>query len=128
MEIVRLSPASFVFLVATQLQAAGSTPAPPAGQGTAASSGLSGSPATSTPGHAPAVGKKRRASDCAVIEAIVNESGHVTEAHITRASRDPEFDRRALEQVKQWKNKPAQYQGKAVPVYLSTSVCPHLSY
>jgi TonB family protein len=72
--------------------------------------------------------KSRRASDCAFIEAVVDESGHVTEAHVKRPSRDPEFDRRALAEVKKWKRKPALYQGKAVPVFLSASVCPHLSY
>jgi TonB family protein len=72
--------------------------------------------------------KSSHGSRCALIEAVLDESGHIKEAHIVKTSRDAAFDQLALKQVKQWKYEPAKYQGKPVPVLLSTSVCPHLAY
>jgi len=67
-------------------------------------------------------GMRRRIVDASpvVIEAVITETGEVTRMKVIRSN--PPFDAAVLRAVSQWRYRPAQLDGKPVPVYLTVTL------
>ena len=87
---------------------------------------LAGTPAaTPAPARRSPRTSSAEPSRCAVVEAAIDASGVVTGVRLVRPSRDPELDRRALEELSKRRYEPTVHGGKKIPIYLTTAVCPH---
>jgi TonB family protein len=64
---------------------------------------------------------KARAEGEVIVRAIVSDSGCVAHAEVTRPLH-PELDLEALNAILQWRFRPAQLEGKSVPVLISVGV------
>src|SRR5664279_1535053 len=60
-----------------------------------------------------------------ILEGIITADGKVEKVRVLRPV-SPEADEAAVEAVRQWRYRPATYQGRPVPVYLTVTVniCP----
>jgi TonB family protein len=60
-----------------------------------------------------------------ILEGIITVDGKVERVRVLRPV-SPEADEAAVEAVRQWRYRPATYQGRPVPVYLTVTVnlCP----
>ena len=68
----------------------------------------------------PEIAQTSRVSGIVIIEAVIDETGHVAEARILRSI--PLLDQAALDAVKQWEYAPLMLNGVAVPVVMTVTV------
>jgi len=62
--------------------------------------------------------RQGRIEGAVVLEAVVTESGEVSDLKVVRSTR-PELEEPALSAVRQWRYRPATFQGRPVRVYLT---------
>jgi protein TonB len=67
------------------------------------------------------VARKARVTGVVIVEAIIDESGNVTNARVLKGL-PMGLDRAALDAVQRWKFRPAQFQGRNVKVYYTLTV------
>lgn len=77
-----------------------------------------------TPDFAALPNGEVRAGGAFLAEAVVDEKGNVTSARTLRSS-SPKYDAAALAALRQWKFKPATFNGKPVAVYYTLTVNIH---
>jgi protein TonB len=69
----------------------------------------------------PEAARKARMQGVVILEAIITKDGNVESVRILRGI-NPLLDNAAVRAVQQWKYKPATFNGRAVPVYLTVTV------
>ena len=69
----------------------------------------------------PEAARKARMQGVCILEAIITKSGNVESVRVLRGL-NPLLDSAAIRAVSQWKYKPATFNGRAVPVYLTVTV------
>lgn len=69
----------------------------------------------------PEAARKARMQGVVILEAIITKEGNVESVRILRGI-NPLLDNAAVRAVGQWKYKPATFNGRAVPVYLTVTV------
>jgi protein TonB len=62
--------------------------------------------------------RRERIEGTVVLEAVVTESGEVSNLRVVRSTR-PELEEPALSAVREWRYRPATFQGRPVRVYLT---------
>lgn len=69
----------------------------------------------------PEAARKARMQGVVILEAIITKDGSVSDVRILRGI-NPLLDNAAMRAVQQWKYKPATFNGRPVPVYLTVTV------
>jgi protein TonB len=69
----------------------------------------------------PEAARKARMEGVVILEAIITADGNVEDVRVLK-SVNPLLDASAVRAVQQWKYKPATFNGRAVPVYLTVTV------
>jgi protein TonB len=69
----------------------------------------------------PEAARKARMQGVCILEAIITKSGDVESVRVLRGL-NPLLDNAAIRAVSQWKYRPATFNGRAVPVYLTVTV------
>jgi periplasmic protein TonB len=69
----------------------------------------------------PEAARKARMQGVVILEAIITKDGNVESVRVLRGL-NPLLDNAAMRAVQQWKYKPATFNGRAVPVYLTVTV------
>jgi len=67
------------------------------------------------------VARKARLQGTVIVEAIIDETGHVTNVKVLKGL-PMGLDKAAVEAVQRWTFKPAMFQGKPVKVYYTLTV------
>ena len=65
--------------------------------------------------------RKARLQGIVILEAIITKDGNVESVRVLRGI-NPLLDNAAMRAVQQWKYKPATFNGRPVPVYLTVTV------
>jgi protein TonB len=68
----------------------------------------------------PALALAARVSGIVVLEAVIDEDGHVREVRVLRST--PLLDQAAIEAVRQWRFSPTLLNGQPVPVAMTVTV------
>jgi protein TonB len=69
----------------------------------------------------PEAARKARMQGVVILEAIITKDGSVSDVRVLRGI-NPLLDNAAMRAVQQWKYKPATFNGRPVPVYLTVTV------
>ena len=69
----------------------------------------------------PEAARKARMQGVVILEAIITKDGAVSDVRVLRGI-NPLLDNAAMRAVQQWKYKPATFNGRTVPVYLTVTV------
>jgi len=69
----------------------------------------------------PEAARKARMQGIVILEAIITKEGTVESVRVLRGI-NPLLDASAMRAVQQWKYKPATFNGRPVPVYLTVTV------
>ena len=69
----------------------------------------------------PEAARKARMQGVVILEAIITKTGDVESVRVLRGL-NPLLDSAAIRAVQQWKYKPATFNGRPVPVYLTVTV------
>jgi len=69
----------------------------------------------------PEAARKARMQGVVILEAIITKEGSVADVRVLRGI-NPLLDNAAMRAVQQWKYKPATFNGRPVPVYLTVTV------
>lgn len=69
----------------------------------------------------PEAARKARLQGIVILEAIITKDGNVESVRVLRGI-NPLLDNAAMRAVQQWKYRPATFNGRPVPVYLTVTV------
>ena len=69
----------------------------------------------------PELARRTHMEGTVILEAVITAAGDVRDAYVLKSA-NPVLDAAALQAVRQWRYRPATWDGRAVPVYLTVTV------